>query len=65
VIKMEREPFKIICIDGVTFGLSEAEYHKSLADPEDGVSAGGGGGWCQNTLLIVVSLIILLLLLQK
>ena len=35
--------FEIICIDGVTVGPSEAEYHKSLADPEDGISAGGGG----------------------
>jgi hypothetical protein len=24
----------IICIDGVTVGPSEAEYHESLADPD-------------------------------
>jgi hypothetical protein len=44
----------LICIDGVTVGPIEAEYHKSSADPEEGASAGGGGrglvGW--NILLI-------------
>ena len=34
----------ILCIDGVTVGPSEAEYHKSLADPEEGDSAGRGVG---------------------
>jgi hypothetical protein len=32
----------VICIDGVTVGPSEAEYYKSLADPEEGASAGLG-----------------------
>jgi hypothetical protein len=34
--------FSIICIDGITVGPSEAEYHKSLADSEEGASAGLG-----------------------
>jgi hypothetical protein len=32
----------IICIDGVTVGPSEAEYHKSMADPEEGLRLGEG-----------------------
>ena len=34
----------IICIGGVTVGPSETEYHKSMADPEEGASVTGRVG---------------------